>query len=227
MKRGFSILAIVTALLLSFALYEALVVAPTERTMGDVQRIFYYHVPSAWTAFLLFTINFVASVVYLVRRNVKADILALVSAEVGVVFCTVVLVTGPIWARPVWGIWWTWDLRLTLTLLLWLIYVSYLVLRRFSASSQTPVMAAVLAIFGALDVPLVYFSIWFFRTQHPSPVIGGGGSLDPGMGRVLLINWAAFLCLAWLVCWTRYRLEVLKREVEEAQALESLHEVLL
>jgi heme exporter protein C len=227
MKRGFSILAIVTALLLSFALYEALVVAPTERTMGDVQRIFYYHVPSAWTAFLLFMINFVASVMYLVRRNVKADILALVSAEVGVVFCTVVLVTGPIWARPVWGIWWTWDLRLTLTLLLWLIYVSYLVLRRFSASSQTPVMAAVLAIFGALDVPLVYFSIWFFRTQHPSPVIGGGGSLDPGMGRVLLINWAAFLCLAWLVCWTRYRLEVLKREVEEAQALESLHEVLL
>jgi len=225
MKRGFSILAIVTALLLSFALYEALVVAPTERTMGDVQRIFYYHVPSAWTAFLLFMINFVASVVYLIRRNVKADILALVSAEVGVVFCTVVLVTGPIWARPVWGIWWTWDLRLTLTLLLWLIYVSYLVLRRFSTSSQTPVLAAVLAIFGALDVPLVYFSIWFFRTQHPSPVIGGGGSLDPGMGRVLLINWAAFLCLAWLVSWTRYRLEVLKREVEEAQALESLHEV--
>jgi heme exporter protein C len=225
MKRGFSILAIVTALLLSFALYEALVVAPTERTMGDVQRIFYYHVPSAWTAFLLFMINFVASVVYLMRRNVKADILALVSAEVGVVFCTVVLVTGPIWARPVWGIWWTWDLRLTLTLLLWLIYVSYLVLRLFSTSSQTPVLAAVLAIFGALDVPLVYFSIWFFRTQHPSPVIGGGGSLDPGMGRVLLINWAAFLCLAWLVSWTRYRLEVLKRQVEEAQALESLHEV--
>jgi heme exporter protein C len=225
MKRGFPILAIVTALLLSFALYEALVVAPTERTMGDVQRIFYYHVPSAWTAFLLFMINFGASVVFLIRRNLKADILALVSAEVGVVFCTVVLVTGPIWARPVWGIWWTWDLRLTLTLLLWLIYVSYLVLRRFSTSSQTPVLAAVLAIFGALDVPLVYFSIWFFRTQHPSPVIGGGGSLDPGMGRVLLINWAAFLCLAWLVSWTRYRLEVLKREVEEAQALESLHEV--
>jgi len=224
MKRGFSILAIVTALLLSFALYEALIAAPTERTMGDVQRIFYYHVPSAWTAFVLFLINFVASVVFLIRRDTKADILALVTAEVGVVFCTVVLATGPIWARPVWGIWWTWDLRLTLTLVLWLIYVSYLVLRRFSASSQTPVLAAVLAIFGALDVPLVYFSIWFFRTQHPSPVIGGGGSLDPRMAHVLLINWAAFLCLAWLVCWTRYRLEVVEREVEEAQALESLLE---
>jgi heme exporter protein C len=224
MKRGFPILAIVTALLLSFGLYEALIAAPTERTMGDVQRIFYYHVPSAWTAFLLFLINFVASVTYLIRRNAKADILALVSAEVGVVFCTVVLVTGPIWARPVWGIWWTWDLRLTLTLVLWLIYVSYLMLRRFSTSSQTPVLAAVLAIFGALDVPLVYFSIWFFRTQHPSPVIGDGGSLDPRMLHVLLINWAAFLCLAWLVCWTRYRLEVVQREIDEAQSLESLLE---
>ena len=224
MKRGFTILAIVTGLLLSFGLYEALVAAPTERTMGDVQRIFYYHVPSAWTAFLLFLINFVASVVYLIRRDQKSDILALVSAEVGVVFCTVVLVTGPIWARPVWGIWWTWDLRLTLTLVLWLIYVSYLVLRRFSTSSQTPVLAAVVAVFGALDVPLVYFSIWFFRTQHPSPVIGNGGSLDPRMAHVLLINWAAFLCLAWLVCWTRYLLEVAEREIHEAEALESLQE---
>src|SRR6266699_5388282 len=146
MKRSFPILAIITALLLSFALYEALIGAPTERTMGDVQRIFYYHVPSAWTAFVLFLINFVSSVIYLVRRNIKADVLALVSAEVGVVFCTVVMVTGPIWARPVWGIWWTWDLRLTLTLVLWLIYVSYLFLRRFSTSGQTPVLAAVLAI---------------------------------------------------------------------------------
>jgi len=224
MKRGFPILAMVTGLLLSLALYEALIAAPTEKTMGDVQRIFYYHVPSAWTAFLLFLINFVASVVYLIRRDSKSDIVALVSAEVGVVFCTVVLITGPIWARPVWGIWWTWDLRLTLTLVLWLIYVSYLILRRFSTSSQTPLLAAVLAIFGALDVPLVYFSIWFFRTQHPSPVIGGGGSLDPRMAHVLLLNWVAFLSLAWLVCSTRYRLEVAQREVDEAEAVESLLE---
>jgi heme exporter protein C len=222
MKRAFPIFALVTLVLLSFALYEALIGAPTEQTMGDVQRIFYYHVPSAWTAFLLFFVNFGASLVYLIRRNEKADMVALVAAEVGVVFCTVVLVTGPIWARPVWGIWWTWDLRLTLTLVLWLIYVSYLVLRRFSSSSQTPLVAAVLAIFGALDVPLVYFSIWYFRTQHPSPVIGPGGSLDPRMRHVLLINWAAFLCFAFLICWSRYRLERLKREVEETQALEAL-----
>jgi len=282
MKKAFPILGLLTAAFLSYALYEALVVAPTEQTMGDVQRIFYYHVPSAWTAFLLFFINFLASLQYLVRRDPKTDkianwvvivigiltciapyaipsllppgvrpssivttgvalvglyflikkyfseqetdMLALTTAEVGVVFCTVVLVTGPLWARPVWGIWWTWDVRLTSTLVLWLIYVSYLVLRRFSSSGQTPVLAAALAVFGALDVPLVYFSIWFFRTQHPQPVIGGGGSIDPRMLHVLLINWLAFLCFAFLVCWSRYRLERLKREIEESQALEALLE---
>jgi heme exporter protein C len=224
MKRVFPILAVLTAALLSYALYLALVAAPTEQTMGNVQRIFYYHVPSAWTAFILFFINFFASIAYLIWRNTKADIVALVTAEVGVVFCTVVLVTGPIWARPVWGIWWTWDLRLTLTLVLWLIYVSYLVLRRFSSSGQTPLLAAVLAVFGALDVPLVYFSIWFFRTQHPQPVIGGGGSIDPRMLHVLLINWLAFSCFAALVCWSRYRLEAMQREVDETLALEALLE---
>jgi len=224
MKRLFPIFGLLTGVLLSYALYLALDVAPTEQTMGDVQRIFYYHVPSAWTAFLLFFINFAASVVYLIRRNMKADVVALVAAEIGVVFCTVVLVTGPIWARPVWGIWWTWDLRLTLTLVLWLIYVSYLMLRRFSSSGQTPQIAAVLAVLGALDVPLVYFSIWFFRTQHPQPVIGGGGSIDPRMLHVLLINWAAFSCLAVMMFWSRYHLEVIKREVDDTQALEALLE---
>jgi len=221
-KRAFPILGVVTAGLLSYALYEALIGAPTEQTMGNVQRIFYYHVASAWAAFLLFFINFGASVAYLIRRNPIADAIAVTTAEVGVVFCTVVLVTGPLWARPVWGIWWTWDVRLTSTLVLWLIYVSYLMLRRFSSSGQTPLLAAVLAVFGALDVPLVYFSIWFFRTQHPQPVIGGGGSIDPRMMHVLLLNWAAFLCFAFLVCWSRYRLERLQKDVEEAQALESM-----
>jgi heme exporter protein C len=222
MKRAFPILAVITAALLGYAFYQAMWIAPMERTMGDVQRIFYYHVPSAWTAFLLFFANHIASVTYLITKNPKADALAVTTAEVGVVFCTVVLVTGPIWARPVWGIWWTWDIRLTTTLVLWLIYVSYLVLRRFSDSSQTPKLAAVLAIFGALDVPLVYFSIWFFRTQHPQPVIGGGGSIDPRMLHVLLINWLAFSCLALLVGWARYRIEWMQREVDEAEAFESL-----
>src|SRR6059058_5105590 len=222
MKRAFSILVFLVVAFLGYAAYQALVIAPTEQTMGNVQRIFYYHVPSAWTAFLLFSINFIASVTYLIRRNPSADAIALVSAEVGVVFCTVVLVTGPLWARPVWGIWWTWDVRLTSTLVLWLIYISYLMLRRFSSSGQTPLIAAVLSVFGALDVPLVYFSIRFFRTQHPQPVIGGGGSIDPKMLQVVLINWAGFLCFACLVSWSRYRLELLQREVEETEALEAL-----
>jgi heme exporter protein C len=224
MNKLFIILGVITAILLVFALYQALVVAPTERTMGDVQRIFYYHVPSAWTAFLLFFINFGASIYYLIKRSPNADILALISAEVGVVFCTVVLVTGPIWARPVWGIWWTWDMRLTSTLVLWLIYVSYLFLRRFSASGETPLLAASLAVIGALCVPFVYFSIWFFRTQHPQPVMGGEGSIDPRMLHVLLINWLAFSCFAFLVCWTRFRLEQLQRDVDQAHALESLRD---
>jgi heme exporter protein C len=224
MKKAFPILGVLTAILLSYALYEALIGAPTEQTMGDVQRIFYYHVPSAWTAFILFFVNFGASVFYLIKRKPAADLVALVSAEVGVVFCTVVLVTGPIWARPVWGIWWTWDMRLTSTLVLWLIYVSYLFLRRFSSSGQTPTLAAALAVLGALCVPFVYFSIWFFRTQHPQPVMGGGGSIDPRMLHVLLINWLAFSCFAFLVCWSRYRLESLQREVDQAHAMESLRE---
>src|ERR1035438_9121595 len=217
MRKLFLIFGVVTAILLVYALYQGLVVAPTERTMGDVQRIFYYHVPSAWTAFILFFINFGASVFYLIKRNPAADIVALVSAEVGVVFCTVVLVTGPIW-----GIWWTWDMRLTSTLVLWLIYVSYLFLRRFSSSGETPLLAASLAVLGALCVPLLYVSIWFFRTQHPQPVMGGGGSIDPRMLHVLLINWLAFSCFAFMVCWSRYRLEKLQRDVDHAHALESL-----
>jgi heme exporter protein C len=225
MKKLFPILAVLTALLLAYGFYQAMWVAPTERTMGDVQRIFYYHVPSAWTAFCLFFTNLFASIVYLIRKNPKADALAVASAEVGVVFCTIVLVTGPIWARPVWGIWWTWDVRLTTTLVLWLIYVSYLVLRRFSDTAQTPVLAAVLAIFGALDVPLVYFSIWFFRTQHPQPVMGNGGSLDPRMLHAFLINLLAFSCFGAMVCWWRYRLERDQREVEELEVLESLNGV--
>ncbi|MFY9647570.1 MAG: cytochrome c biogenesis protein [Terriglobales bacterium] len=222
MKKAFPILGVLTAILLVYALYQALVVAPTEQTMGAVQRIFYYHVPSAWTAFLLFFINFGSSVYYLIKRCATADIVALVCAEVGVVFCTVVLITGPIWARPVWGIWWTWDMRLTSTLVLWLIYVSYLFLRRFSSSGETPLLAAALAVLGALCVPFVYFSIWFFRTQHPQPVMGGGGSIDPRMLHALLINWLAFSCFAFLVCWSRYRLEKLKRAVDEAHAMRSL-----
>src|SRR5512142_1448676 len=209
MRVKITIFGLVAGALLLWALHAALVTAPTESTMGDVQRIFYYHVPSAWTAFLLFFLNFGTSIVYLVGRSQRADAVAVSTAEVGVVFCTVVLVTGPLWARPVWGIWWTWDARLTSTLLLWLIYVSYLILRRYSTSGQTPVIAAVLAVFGFLDVPFVYMANRLFRTQHPQPVyFGGPGSgADPRMTYALLMNMGAFFAFAALVVWLRFRLE--------------------
>jgi len=224
MKSTFTIFALLTFALLSYGLYQGLVAAPTEATMKDVQRIFYYHVPSAWTAFLCFFANFVASIWYLAGRNPKADAIALSTAEVGVVFCTIVLVTGPIWAKPIWGIWWTWDARLTSTLVLWLIYVSYLLLRRYSTAGQNPVLASVLAIFGAVDVVFVYMAIRWFRTQHPQPVVGGGqgSGLDPRMMNALLINWAGFLALALLVIWLRYRLERLRQQVEEAHAMKAI-----
>lgn len=224
MKSAFSIFALATLALLSYGLYQALIVAPREVTMGDAQRIFYYHVPSAWTAFLCFFANLVASIWYLASRNPKADAVALSTAEVGVVFTTVVLVTGPIWAKPIWGIWWTWDARLTSTLVLWLIYVSYLLLRRYSTAGQNPVLASVLAVFGAVDVVFVYMAIRWFRTQHPQPVIGGGqgSGIDPRMMHALLINWFGFLAFAFLVIWLRYRLERLRQQVEEAHAMKAV-----
>src|SRR3974377_468483 len=119
MKNIFLAFVALTVGLLAYSTYQGLFVAPTEQTMGEVQRIFYYHVPSAWTAGVCFFVNFLASVGYLWKRNAPSDALAAASAEVGVMFCTIVLITGPIWARPVWGIWWTWDARLTTTLVLW------------------------------------------------------------------------------------------------------------
>ena len=221
MKRAFPLLGGLTAVLLSYALYEALIAAPTEQTMGNVQRIFYYHVPSAWTAFLLFLVNFAASVAYLIRRSPKADAIGVVTAEVGVVFCTVVLVTGPLWARPVWGIWWTWDARLTSTLVLWLIYVSYLLLRRFSHAGTVPVLAAVLAVFGSVDSAFVYMSIRWFRTQHPQPVLGGSedSGLAPPMLHAFFINLIAFTALGALLVWMRYLLERKQQRLEELHTL--------
>ncbi len=206
------------AALVAVAGYAALFLAPTERTMGLVQRIFYFHVPSAWTAFVAFFLVFVANIAYLLGRRPRWDWLGVSAAEVGLAFCTVVLVTGPIWARPVWGIWWTWDARLTSTFVLWVLYASYLLLRTLVADPERrAVVSAVFGIFAFLDVPLVYVSIRLWRTQHPQPVIAGGtgSGLDPHMWLVFLICWAALLGLMALLLRQRYRLEVLRHDVQE------------
>jgi heme exporter protein C len=184
--------------------------------MGDVQRIFYVHVPAATVAFTLFFVNFLASIYYLWKRSAKADALAATTAEVGVVFCSVVLITGPIWARYAWGVWWSpWDMRLNTTLMLWLLYVSYLMMRRSSTAGSTSVLAAALAVFSFLDVPIVYMANRWFRTHHPSPMIGTP-NLDPRMQNILFINMLAFLCFSGLICWFRYEMERTAQKIDLA-----------
>ena len=219
-------LAIAAGAALVATMYGAFLFAPTERTMGDIQRIFYIHVPSAWTAFAAFFAVFVASVAYLFTKNFRWDRIALACAEIGTVFCTVVLITGPIWAKPVWGIWWTWDARLTSTLVLWLIYLSYLLLRDFlEEPARRATLAAVFGIFGFVDVPIVFFAIRLWRTQHPQPVImgGEGSGLDPAMYQVLLLSWVAFTILFVFLAVVRVRLERSREQVRELRRQLLLH----
>jgi len=201
---------------LAYGTYQGLVVAPTEETMGNVQRIFYVHVPAATVAFTLFFVNFLASIYYLWKRSAKADALAATTAEVGVVFCSVVLITGPIWARYAWGTWWSpWDMRLNTTLMLWLLYVSYLMMRRSSTAGSTSVLAAALAIFSFLDVPIVYMANRWFRTHHPAPMLFTP-NIDHRMEHILFINMLAFLCFSVLICWFRYEMERTAQKIDAA-----------
>jgi heme exporter protein C len=201
---------------LAYGTYQGLVVAPTEETMGDVQRIFYVHVPAATVAFTLFFVNFLASIYYLWKRSPKADALAATTAEVGVVFCSVVLITGPIWARYAWGTWWSpWDMRLNTTLMLWLLYVSYLMMRRSSTAGSTSVLAAALAVFSFLDVPIVYMANRWFRTHHPAPMLLTP-NIDHRMENIMFINMLAFLCFSGLICWFRYEMERTAQKIDAA-----------
>ena len=201
---------------LAYGTYQGLVVAPTEETMGDVQRIFYVHVPAATVAFTLFFVNFLASLFYLWKRSAKADALAATTAEVGVVFCSVVLITGPIWARYAWGVWWSpWDMRLNTTLMLWLLYVSYMMMRRSSTGGSTSVLAAALAVFSFLDVPIVYMANRWFRTHHPAPMLGTP-NIDHRMENIMFINMLAFLCFSGLICWFRYEMERTAQKIDAA-----------
>ena len=186
------------------ALWLVFVAVPTEREMGIVQRIFYFHVASAWVAFLGFFLVAGASAVYLWKGSRTADRLAEAAAEVGVLFCTLVLVTGPIWARPVWGVWWTWDPRLTMTVILWAIYASYLMLRAFGGEDDAVRRyAAVLGIIGVLDIPIIRVSVHLLRGIHPSVITrneGGSGLVDPWMRAGLGVSALALILLAaWLV----------------------------
>jgi heme exporter protein C len=198
------------------ALYGALIWAPTEEVMGDVQRIFYFHVPSAWVALgPSFTVVFVASIIYLVTKDLRYDRIALASAELGVMFTTITLITGPIWARPIWGAYWTWDPRLTTTLVLWFIYVAYLMLRSASQPGhKTARLAAVFGIVGWVDVPIVFMSIRWWRTIHPTVLTGTSLNLDSHMAIVLMFSLFAFTLLYVYLLIIRYRQEDLKSRLD-------------
>ena len=189
-----------TGLTMLAALAIVFLVVPTEADMGIVQRIFYFHVASAWVAFLGFFLVAGASAVYLWNGSPTADRLAYAAGEVGVLFCTLVLVTGPIWARPIWGVWWTWDPRLTMTVVLWAIYASYLMLRGFGGDDPALARyAAVLGIVGVLDIPLIVVSVRLLRGIHPAVINrtdGGTGLVDPWMRIGLLVSALALILLA-------------------------------
>jgi heme exporter protein C len=190
---------------------------PIEARQGVAQKIFYLHVPSAWSALLAFSLVGIVSALYLWLNDPRLDRFAAASAEVGLAFSAVMLTTGPIWAKPIWGTWWTWDARLTLTLFLFFLFIGYLALR---AALQDPGerarFSAVIGILGLLLVPFIHLSVYLFRTLHPQPVVlkPSRPSLPPEMLRTLLISGAVFLLLYIGLVTIRYGL-ALAEEAEE------------
>src|SRR5208282_1678794 len=212
------VLGAVAILLVIAAAYASFYVAPEERTMGVLQRIFYFHVSSAWAGMDAFLLCFIANLLYVWKRDQKYDWLGVSCAEVGLACITVVLITGPIWAKPAWGIYWTWDARLTSTFVLWLLYISYLLLRTLiEEPDRRALLSALFGIFAFLDVPLVYISIRWWRTQHPQPVVmgGPGSGLEPTMFKVFFFSVLAMHVLMVLLLSERYKMEKLRGEVDE------------
>src|SRR5215813_8118028 len=197
-------LALLTLALMITALFMVFEWVPNEEVQGPIQRIFYFHVPCAWIAFAAFGIVAIAGIFYLWLKDQIWDDLGYGAAEIGMIFCTLTLVTGSLWAKPIWGTWWTWDSRLTTTFILWLLYGGYLMLR--AVADDTPEVArfgAVIGIVAALDVPVVIVSVRLWRTIHPAVLVtrqGGHGLEDPRMVVTLLVSLAAFTILfVWLL----------------------------
>lgn len=188
--------------------------APTEATMGFVQRIFYYHVPVAWLTFLSAFVCAAGSAAYLFRESETGDGLAAAAAELAVVFGLCVLVTGPLWGRKAWGVWWVWkDVRLMTSLLLWFIFIAYLFVRRYGGPGSGR-LAAGLALFAAADVPIIYTSVFFWRTQHPKATVVR--TLDKGMGMPFLLSMIGFTLLYVALLLVRMKLEEGRRKLDAA-----------
>jgi heme exporter protein C len=192
-----------------------LATAPYEASMGVVSKIFYFHVPAAMTMFVTAFVCGIASVVYVIRRSRLADHVAVAAAELAVLFGLIVLVTGPLWARKAWGVWWQWDARLTMTLVMWMVFVAYLLLRRFGGPGSE-MLAAVVSVFGMALVPFVYWSVNLWRTMHPTTNVLP--SLPGSMLRPFLWCLTAFLCFYAALLLTRVRLEASRAALDDAFA---------
>jgi heme exporter protein C len=216
-QRFDTVLGILLLVGMILALYMALLQAPREKTMGDLQRIFYFHVPAGITGLMAFAANFVASLMYLVRKESWWDSLALAAAEVGTVMLAIVLVTGPIWAKPVWFVWWTWSPRLTSSLILCLLYVAYLLVRNYVPDPERKAyVSAVFGIVAFVDAPIVWFSIRWWRDIHPSPMLETGG-LSPAMRPAFYVCLLAYVLLVVFLIRRRLYLEVARHDVELLQ----------
>jgi len=223
LANGLGILALLTVLV---GLYMAFFYAPADALMGDVQRIMYIHVPTAWVAFFAFFVVFVSSLVYLWKRLPEADRLAYASAEIGALFTGLTLIDGSIWGKPTWGIWWTWDARLTTTAILFVIYVGYLMLRSFiEEPDRRARLAALVGIVGFIDVPITYMSVLWFRTLHQPPSIQRGGSSMPDtMLFTLLLNVGAYTLVYLFFLVKRVRIESLNAIAETLVVEKAVHD---
>jgi heme exporter protein C len=216
-------LAAAAALLLAYNLYQIFLVLPDEAMQGPIYRIIFFHVPAAITGMIGYFLALVLSILYLTSGNFRYDSLAASIVEVSVVFSVLNIVTGSIWARIIWGIWWTWDYRLTSALVCVLIFSGYLMLRRaIDEPTQRARLSAALAIFGCIDVVIVWKSIEWFRTQHPGPVLSirtGGGNIDPAMEHMLYLNFFVILMIATALVLVRTRQESVAREIDSLRRL--------
>ena len=210
---------LLTFVMMLLALYTIFIYAPVEKTMGVIQKIFYIHVPTAFLAYMAFFITFIASILYLYRKDSIWDTVAHCAVETGVIFCTIVLITGSIWAKPIWNVWWTWDPRLTTTLILWFTYVAYLMLGRVVKENQRANLAAVFGIIGFINVPITFFSIRLWRTIHPVVITGSGFNMSWPMKFSLIITLIAFCFLFFSMLISKIRLERLKKCVEEIKEI--------
>lgn len=212
------VFAALVTLGIALSLYLIFVVAPVERQMGIVQKIFYFHVPSAYAMYVGFAVSAVASGMFLWKRSAKWDAWAVSGAEVGLLFCIIVLSTGPLWARKAWGVWWTWDPRLSTTLAAGLVYVGALALRALGDGGVTEKrFAAGVAVFGFLDLPLIHYSVQRWRGQHPTVITAKGGGLDPDMRVALTVSFLAFTVLVIWLLLVRARLAEQRSRIEALQ----------